>query len=63
MTQGPVLSVSGLSTSFRVDGEWRTVVDDVGFEIGPRQTVAIVGEFGLGQERHRACPSCSWCRR
>ncbi len=49
MTQGPVLSVSGLSTSFRVDREWRTVVDNVGFEIGPRQTMAIVGESGSGK--------------
>jgi peptide/nickel transport system ATP-binding protein len=49
MTQGPILSVSGLSTSFKVDGEWRTVVDNVGFEIGPRQTMAIVGESGSGK--------------
>ncbi len=49
MAQQPVLSVSGLSTGFRVEGQWRTVVDDVSFDIGPRQTLAIVGESGSGK--------------
>ena len=49
MDEGPVLSVSGLSTAFRVEGAWRTVVDDVSFAIGPRQTLAVVGESGSGK--------------
>jgi peptide/nickel transport system ATP-binding protein len=49
MEQRSRLSVSGLSTAFRVEGQWRTVVDDVSFDIGPRQTLVIVGESGSGK--------------
>ncbi|WP_137131448.1 ABC transporter ATP-binding protein [Rhizobium sp. FY34] len=45
----PVLSVENLSTSFRVNGEWKTVVRDMSFSIAPRETVAIVGESGSGK--------------
>jgi peptide/nickel transport system ATP-binding protein len=45
----PVLAVRNLTTAFRVDGIWNTVVRDVSFEIAPRETVAIVGESGSGK--------------
>ena len=45
----PVLSVEGLTTSFKVDGEWRTVVRDISFRVMPGETVAIVGESGSGK--------------
>jgi len=45
----PVLSVSNLTTSFRVEGLWRPVVRGVSFEIGARETVALVGESGSGK--------------
>ncbi|MEO9339633.1 ABC transporter ATP-binding protein [Mesorhizobium sp. SB112] len=45
----PILSISKLNTSFRVNGEWMNVVRDVSFDIGPKETVAVVGESGSGK--------------
>ncbi|MCT7378001.1 ABC transporter ATP-binding protein [Chelativorans salis] len=45
----PILSVEGLTTSFRVDGEWVPVVRNAGFAIGEGETVAVVGESGSGK--------------
>nr|WP_157866079.1 ABC transporter ATP-binding protein [Mesorhizobium japonicum] len=45
----PILSVSHLVTSFRVGGRWNPVVNDVSFEIGAEETVAVVGESGSGK--------------
>ncbi|AOG07151.1 ABC transporter ATP-binding protein [Bosea sp. RAC05] len=45
----PILSVSNLSTSFRVEGAWKQVVRNVSFEIAPKETVAVVGESGSGK--------------
>ena len=49
VAQSPVLAVSHLTTSFRVDGQWTPVVRDISFEIAPRETLAIVGESGSGK--------------
>ncbi|MCR4269173.1 ABC transporter ATP-binding protein [Nitratireductor sp. ZSWI3] len=45
----PILSIKGLTTSFRVEGAWVPVVRKVGFEIGKGETVAVVGESGSGK--------------
>ncbi|WP_026168968.1 ABC transporter ATP-binding protein [Sinorhizobium meliloti] len=45
----PILSVENLTTSFIVDGEWRSVVRDMSFTVAPGETVAIVGESGSGK--------------
>jgi peptide/nickel transport system ATP-binding protein len=45
----PVLSVSGLTTSFIRDRQWIPVVRNVSFEVGAKETVAIVGESGSGK--------------
>ncbi len=49
MSQHPVLSVTNLTASFRMNGAWKPVVHDVSFQIAPRETVAIVGESGSGK--------------
>ncbi|MET4042373.1 ABC transporter ATP-binding protein [Bradyrhizobium sp. RT6a] len=47
--QSPVLSVSGLTTSFLRERQWIPVVREVSFDIASRETVAIVGESGSGK--------------
>ncbi|MCF3932245.1 ABC transporter ATP-binding protein [Acuticoccus sp. M5D2P5] len=44
-----VLSVEGLTVSFRSEGAWASVVRDLSFEIGGGETVAVVGESGSGK--------------
>src|SRR6478736_4195669 len=45
----PILSVSNLTTSFRVEGHWKSVVRNISFDIKPKETVAVVGESGSGK--------------
>src|SRR5215207_9649025 len=47
--QTPVLSISGLTTSFMRDGQWIPVVRNVSFDVAAKETVAIVGESGSGK--------------
>ena len=47
--QTPVLSISGLTTSFIRDGHWIPVVRNVSFDVAAKETVAIVGESGSGK--------------
>ena len=48
-TDKPILKVSGLTTSFRVNREWMPVVRNLDFHINPHETVAVVGESGSGK--------------
>jgi peptide/nickel transport system ATP-binding protein len=45
----PVLSVRGLTTTFRVGGAWVPTIRNVSFDLAPRETLAIVGESGSGK--------------
>ena len=46
----PILAVEGLAVSFPgLRGERVRVVDDVSFEVGRGETVALVGESGSGK--------------
>ena len=45
----PILSVSNLTTSFRVEGQWKSVVRNISFDIKPKETLAVVGESGSGK--------------
>ena len=45
----PILTVSNLTTSFRVVGKWKSVVRNVSFDIMPKETLAVVGESGSGK--------------
>ena len=45
----PILQVQGLTTRFQTERGLFTAVDDVSFEVGAGQTLAIVGESGSGK--------------
>jgi peptide/nickel transport system ATP-binding protein len=44
-----LLKVQGLRVQFATARGWLTVVDDVGFSVGPKETVGLVGESGSGK--------------
>ncbi|MES2663149.1 MAG: dipeptide ABC transporter ATP-binding protein [Pseudomonadota bacterium] len=44
-----ILKIQNLSVAFRQNKEWKTVVDDVSFEVLPNQIHALIGESGSGK--------------
>ncbi len=49
VTDGPLLSVENLRTTFHTDQETIHAVDGISFAVSPRETVGIVGESGSGK--------------
>ena len=49
MGTDPILSVEGLKVYFREDRSLARAVDGVDFDIGPQETVCLVGESGCGK--------------
>ncbi|WP_353171444.1 ABC transporter ATP-binding protein [Paracandidimonas soli] len=49
MNKEPVLKVSGLTTEFRIKGDWYPAIRDLSFEVNANETLAIVGESGCGK--------------
>ncbi len=49
MAEAPVLSVRGLTTEFRIGGQWHAAVRDMDFQLARNETLALVGESGCGK--------------
>ncbi len=49
VTDGPLLSVENLRTTFYTDQETIHAVDGVSFTVSPQQTLGVVGESGSGK--------------
>jgi len=45
----PLLSVRGYGVDFLVDGDWKTAVIDMNFDLNPGEVLAFVGESGSGK--------------
>ena len=45
----PVLTVEGLRTEFRINGRWFPAIENIGFELEKKETLALVGESGCGK--------------
>ena len=55
MTAAPALRVEGLSVAFRTRSGIVRALDNVSFSVDKGETIALVGEFGIGQIGHRLC--------
>src|SRR5690606_26175130 len=45
----PALELDGLTTSFRVGGDWHPAIRDISLTLGRNETLALVGESGCGK--------------
>ncbi len=47
--QAPLLRVEGLTTEFRLGGQWHSAIRNLSFSVDRNETLAIVGESGCGK--------------
>jgi len=45
----PLLRVKNLQTGFKIDGDYYNAVENVSFDVLPKQIVGVVGESGCGK--------------
>ena len=49
MDNAPLLSVRDLTVAFRSESGWLTAIENIGFDVMPREALGIVGESGSGK--------------
>ena len=55
MAEHPLLQFNNLSAGFIKDRAYVNIIDNISFQVNPRETVAVVGESGSGKSVSSLC--------